>query len=180
MDQPDVARVQLAALGALPPGAVLAPDASDADLPDDDGGLVPPGAVLGRQILGEGGKVFDLRAEQTKGRGQPLGVGRRGEDDGGMVGSGGGHLCWAAAGGRGHFGGCRCCFVFLFFFQSIFGCRRESKVPRRNGSKEVARKIRTEVPAAAVSERCPFGFGEWMAESNCFCKARSGLFQYCM
>ena len=93
MDQPDVGGVQLAALGPLSSGTVLAPDAPDADLPNDDGGLVASGAVLGRQILRTGGKVFDLRAQKAQGRGQPLGVGRRGEQDGGVVRSGGVHLC---------------------------------------------------------------------------------------
>ena len=79
MDQPNIGGVKLAALGALRSGTVLAPDASDADLSDDDGGLVATRAVLCRQILRLGGKVFDLGAQQTQSRGEPLGVGWGGE-----------------------------------------------------------------------------------------------------
>ena len=99
MDQPNIGGVKLAALGALRSGTVLAPDASDADLSDDDGGLVATRAVLGRQILRLGGKVFDLGAQQTQSRGEPLGIGWGGEQDGRLICRGrGGCLCLAASG----------------------------------------------------------------------------------
>ena len=112
MDQTNVGRIELAALGPLPPWPVLAPDAPNPHLPNDDGGLVPPRAVLGRQVGGEGGEVLDLRPEEAKGGGQPLGVGGGGEKDGGLLllmmmlmmatrrGRGRVGLCWAAGGGR--------------------------------------------------------------------------------
>ena len=106
MDQPNVARIQLAALRALRSGTVLAPDAPDADLPNDDGGLVATRAVLGRQVLRLGGKVFDLGAQQTQSRGEPLGVGWGGEQDGAL---GMGCLCLAASGFGRHGGECRLC-----------------------------------------------------------------------
>lgn len=110
MDQPNVGGVQLAALGALGSRTVLAPDASDSDLSDDDGGLVATRAVLGRQVLRLGGKVFDLGAQQTQSRGEPLGVGWGGEQDGRLICRGrGGCLCLAASGFGRHVGECRLC-----------------------------------------------------------------------
>ena len=81
MDQPNVAGIQLAALGPIAAGTVVAPDAPNAHLSDDDGGLVSPTAVLGRQVGGAGGEVLDLGSEQAQRGGQPGAVGGGGQED---------------------------------------------------------------------------------------------------
>ena len=82
MDQPNVFGIQLAAVGPVLAGMVVAPDAPDADLFDGDAApfcfcLVPS------EVKGTGGEVFDLRSEQAKRGGQPGGVGRGGQEDAG-------------------------------------------------------------------------------------------------
>ena len=83
MDQPNVFGIQLAALGPIAAGTVVAPDAPNAHLSDDDGGLVSSTAVLGREVGGAGGEVLDLGSEQAQRGGQPGGVGRGGQEDAG-------------------------------------------------------------------------------------------------
>ena len=104
MDQPNVAGIQLAALGPIAAGTVVAPDAPDSDLSDDYRGLVPSRPVLGRQIGRKGGEVLDLRSEQTQRGGQPGGVGGGGQEDaGGLL------LLLGRHGRRRRFGQCRGC-----------------------------------------------------------------------
>ena len=91
MDQPNVAGIQLAALGPIAAGFVAAPDAPDSDLSEDDGGLVPSAAVLGRQVGRTGGEVLDLGAEETQRGGQPGGVRGGGQEDAGGLGMVGRH-----------------------------------------------------------------------------------------
>ena len=91
MDQPNVAGIQLAALGPIAAGTVVAPDAPDSDLSEDDGGLVPSAAVLGNQVGRTGGEVLDLGSEQTQRGGQPGGVRGGGQEDAGGLGVVGRH-----------------------------------------------------------------------------------------
>ena len=81
MDQPNVFGIQLAALGPIAAGTVVAPDAPNAHLSDDDGGLVSSTAVLGREVGGGGAEVLDLGSEQAKRGGQPGAVGGSGQED---------------------------------------------------------------------------------------------------
>ena len=106
MDQPNVAGIQLAALGPIAAGTVVAPDAPNSDLSDDDRGLVSSTAVLGRQIGGTGGEVLDLGSEQAQRGGQPGAVGGGGQEDaGGLQRHGHGHGHGRRRLGRGR--GCR-------------------------------------------------------------------------